>query len=54
MARAGIALPALQQLMGHAHINTTMLYVQLAPQDVWREYARAVQKRASLSTLSMP
>jgi integrase len=51
MVRAGIALPALQHLMGHAHIHTTMLYVQLAPQDVWREYARAVQKRISLSTL---
>lgn len=54
MVRAGIALPALQHLMGHAHIHTTMLYVQLAPQDVWREYARAVQKRTSLSTLPMP
>jgi integrase/recombinase XerD len=51
MVRAGIALPALQHLMGHAHIHTTMLYVQLAPQDVWREYARAVQKRISQSTL---
>ena len=49
MVRAGMALPALQHLMGHAHIHTTMLYVQLAPQDVWREYARAVQKRARLS-----
>jgi integrase/recombinase XerD len=49
MVRAGIALPALQQLMGHSHIRTTMLYVQLAPQDVWREYARAVQNRIRLS-----
>ena len=24
MVRAGISLPALQQLMGHAHIRTTM------------------------------
>jgi integrase/recombinase XerD len=45
MARAGISIPALMHLMGHAHIRTTMLYVQLSPQDVWREYARAVQKR---------
>jgi integrase/recombinase XerD len=51
MVRAGIALPALQHLMGHAHIHTTMLYVHLAPQDVWREYARAVQKRTSSGTL---
>lgn len=45
MARAGISIPALMHLMGHAHIRTTMLYVQLSPQDVWREYACAVQKR---------
>jgi site-specific recombinase XerD len=48
MARAGISLPALQHLMGHSQIHTTMLYVQLAPQDVWREYARAVEKRSRL------
>jgi integrase/recombinase XerD len=46
MVRAGISLPALQHLMGHSQIHTTMLYVQLAPQDVWREYARAVANRA--------
>lgn len=49
MVRDGISLPALQKLMGHSHIQTTMLYVQLAPQDVWREYDKAVQKRARLS-----
>ncbi len=54
MARAGISVPALQQLMGHANIHTTMLYVQLAPQDVWREYARAVDKRARLSIPPIP
>jgi site-specific recombinase XerD len=46
MVRAGVSLPALMQLMGHAQIRTTMLYVQLSPQDVWREYARALEKRA--------
>jgi integrase/recombinase XerD len=49
MVRAGISLPALQQLMGHSQIHTTMLYVQIAPQDVWREYTRAVQNRTRLS-----
>jgi site-specific recombinase XerD len=49
MVRAGISLPALQRLMGHSNIRTTMLYVQLAPQDVWREYARAVQNRTRLA-----
>ena len=50
MVRAGISLPALMHLMGHADIHTTMLYVQLAPEDVWREYARAVAQRLRLST----
>jgi site-specific recombinase XerD len=45
MVRAGISLPALQHLMGHAQIRTTMLYVNLAPRDVWSEYTRALQKR---------
>jgi integrase/recombinase XerD len=54
MVRAGISLPALQRLMGHAHIHTTMLYVQLAPEDVWREYARAVQNRTRLSLPQNP
>jgi site-specific recombinase XerD len=49
MVRAGMSLPALQQLMGHAQIHTTLLYVQLAPQDVWREYARALQQRTRLA-----
>ena len=48
MVRAGISLPALQHLMGHSQIHTTMLYVELAPQDIWREYARAVAKRTRL------
>lgn len=52
MVRAGISLPALQHLMGHSQIDTTLLYVQLAPQDVWREYARAVANRARLSSSS--
>lgn len=54
MVRAGISLPALQHLMGHSRIHTTMLYVQLAPQDVWREYARAIEKRTRLSTPQIP
>jgi integrase/recombinase XerD len=49
MVQAGISLPALMHLMGHAHIHTTMLYVQIAPQDVWREYARAVAQRVRFS-----
>jgi site-specific recombinase XerD len=54
MVRAGISLPALQHLMGHSQIQTTMLYVQLAPQDVWHEYARAVATRTRLSPPQIP
>lgn len=49
MVRAGISLPALMHLMGHTDIHTTMLYVQIAPQDVWHEFARAVAQRVPLS-----
>jgi len=49
MVRNRVSLPALQQLMGHSQIRTTMLYVQLAPQDVWREYARAMENHIHLS-----
>jgi integrase len=42
MVRAGMSLPALMQLMGHADIETTLRYVQVTPQDVYLQYARAV------------
>ena len=50
MVRDGISLPALQHLMGHTQIRTTMLYVQLAPQVVWHEYRLAIAKRSRLDT----
>jgi integrase/recombinase XerD len=43
MARSGVSLPALMHLMGHSHIHTTMLYVRLSPEDVWREYHQAIR-----------
>jgi integrase/recombinase XerD len=46
MVRAGVSLPALQRLMGHSGIETTMLYITVSPQDVFDEYARAVQRLA--------
>ena len=54
MVHAGISLPALMHLMGHERIHTTMRYVELAPQDVWQEYARAVAQRVRLSPPEMP
>jgi integrase len=42
MVRAGMSLPALMQLMGHADIETTLRYVHVTPQDVYLEYTHAV------------
>ena len=42
MIRLCVSLPALMQLMGHAHIQTTMIYVQATPLEVYQQYARAV------------
>jgi len=42
MITAGLSLPALMQLMGHANIQTTLVYMQVTPQDVYDQYARAV------------
>jgi site-specific recombinase XerD len=42
MVRAGLSLPALMQLMGYSDIQTTLDYVQVTPQDVYLQYARAV------------
>jgi integrase/recombinase XerD len=42
MVRAGMNLPALMHLMGHSDIETTLRYVQVTPQDVYLQYARAV------------
>ena len=38
----GISLPALMHLMGHTKIQTTMIYVQLSAEEVYRQYAHAV------------
>jgi integrase len=42
MVRAGVSLPALMQLMGHANIQTTMVYVEVTPLEVYQQYTRAV------------
>jgi hypothetical protein len=54
MIRAGVSLPALMRLMGHAHIHTTLLYIQLTPQDVFAEYARAVAQMTKLKPPELP
>ncbi len=45
MVRAGISLPALMQLMGHADIETTLVYVKVTPLEVYQQYARAVSQQ---------
>ena len=42
MISGGVSLPALMQLMGHSDIQTTLIYVNVTPQDVYLQYARAV------------
>jgi integrase/recombinase XerD len=42
MLRGGVSLPALMQLMGHAYIETTLVYVTVTPLEVYQQYARAV------------
>jgi len=44
MARAGVRLPILQKMMGHAHPQTTLRYVNLAMADVASEYSRAMRE----------
>jgi len=45
MVRAGLLLPALMHLMGHAQIKTTMIYVQLSPHEVWEEFQKIARTR---------
>jgi len=54
MIRAGVSLPALQRLMGHANIETTLLYIQISPQDVYEEYARAVARQTAPARIAQP
>jgi len=44
MVKAGISLPVLMKLMGHAHIQTTMGYVNVFAQDIRDEFHRAINK----------
>jgi site-specific recombinase XerD len=48
MARAGVRLPILQRLMGHADESTTLRYIELSSADIADEYRRAgeeIQRR---------
>lgn len=36
--RKGVSLPPLQRVLGHDHLATTQIYLNMAPEDVLREY----------------
>jgi site-specific recombinase XerD len=42
MARGGVRLPVLQRMMGHAHAETTLQYVNLSAADIAAEFDRAI------------
>jgi integrase len=44
MARAGVRLPVLQKMMGHANSTTTLQYVNLSMADIADEYQRAIHQ----------
>ena len=44
MARAGVRLPVLQRLMGHADAGMTLRYIELSMVDIADEYRRAVHE----------
>jgi site-specific recombinase XerD len=54
MVRAGVSLPALMQLMGHASIHTTLRYTQLCREDVWQQYRSAMKIMRQTATRKTP
>jgi integrase/recombinase XerC len=52
LVRAGISVPALMKLMGHANVQTTLEYVHISSQDVYQEYTRAVAQQIQRSPLT--
>jgi integrase/recombinase XerD len=36
--RKGVSLPSLQRVLGHDHLTTTEIYLNMSPEDVLREY----------------
>lgn len=44
MAHAGVKLPVLQKMMGHAHPKTTLAYIQLSVADIREEYELAMER----------
>ncbi len=47
MARAGVPLPVLKNMMGHSNIQITLQYIQLSMADISTEYDRAANQLKS-------
>jgi len=57
MLRAGVSLPAVQELLGHRDIRMTMVYIQVTQSDLQRQYHQAIEhiaRRHTLLPLSTP
>jgi site-specific recombinase XerD len=57
MLRAGVSLPALQQLLGHKCITMTLRYLQVTQNDLQREYQqarRSIASRHQMPDLTIP
>lgn len=48
LIRQKVPLPVVQKLMGHASINTTLIYINLSLEDVSAEYHRAMDELANI------
>lgn len=44
MLRAGVSLPSVMKLLGHASLNMTMIYVEVVMEDLQREFQQARSK----------
>jgi site-specific recombinase XerD len=51
LVRAGITLPALQQILGHSDVNMTLRYVQVTQNDLQREYRLVRSRIATLHSV---
>lgn len=49
LIRQKVPLPIVQKLMGHASIDTTLIYINLSLEDVSSEYHRAMDELASVN-----
>ena len=60
MLRAGVSFPALMKLLGHTSPDMTMLYVEVALNDLQREFQQARSKprhlvpQPKISSASLP